>query len=190
MKSSLSTPVSTSILFVPEWYCLRCIVHVLLNTGSSVSVWDFVKFSNHTSRTLNDIEIIKVWFVPWSAGYRQLSHEFDPRNDNIEKSELQFKKTGNMLLIISLVKFYGAITEIQHSIAIGFIFPTQYAIKFMKLSTIDILDAQCIKRRSWCVEIVWSWLLRYLRRDRKLLLNQSKIYRSIYYWIFFLTLER
>ena len=65
------------------WYFVRCIVYVLLNAGMSISVWDLVKFSNHNSRTLNDIRLIKVWFESLSTDYRQLSHKFDSRNDNV-----------------------------------------------------------------------------------------------------------
>ena len=52
-----------------------CSVHALLNTGRSISVWDFVKFSNHNSRTLNEIRLIKVWCEPLLAGYRQLFNQ-------------------------------------------------------------------------------------------------------------------
>ena len=56
-----------------------CFVHA----GPFISVWDFVKSFNHDSRAMNEIRIIKVWFVPALAGYKQLFHEFDPWNDNI-----------------------------------------------------------------------------------------------------------
>ena len=42
-------------------------IFILQNTGLSLSVYDLVKFSDHNSRTLNEIKIIKVQFVEGSA---------------------------------------------------------------------------------------------------------------------------
>ena len=78
-----------------EWYALKSIpflafyfvlyiVYVLLNTERSISVWDFLKFSNHNFRTLNEIRIIIMWFELLSAGYRQLFNEFNSANDSID----------------------------------------------------------------------------------------------------------
>ena len=40
------------------------------------SVWDFVKFSNINSMTLNEIRRIKMWFEQLSASYRLLLKNF------------------------------------------------------------------------------------------------------------------
>ena len=45
---------------------------------------NFVKFSNHNSRTMNEIRTMEVQFVPRSSGYRQLFHKFEPWNNNIK----------------------------------------------------------------------------------------------------------
>ena len=52
-----------------------------------ISVWGFVKFSNHNSRTLDEIGLIKVWFEPLSTDHRKLFHEFNPEYDNIDTKE-------------------------------------------------------------------------------------------------------
>ena len=59
-----------------DCYFVLYIVHVLLNTERSISVWDFVKFSINISRTLNQIRIFKIWFEPLSADYRLLYCQF------------------------------------------------------------------------------------------------------------------
>ena len=96
------------------WYFVRCIVDVLLNTGPSISIWDFVKFSDHNSKTLKEIIIIKVWFVLLSAGYRQISHKFDPRNDNI-KYWITILKYRKRVIDHFPCEFHATTIDLHHS---------------------------------------------------------------------------